>query len=107
FFQTRTGNTPWPDASWSDWSGPVWDPNEGMWVYPAPDEIVDGAGGLYPTARYFQYRFWIEDCDGFWKFPGSDYSQPQRMPQAWVSKVIVHYSPKIYPVGLPLVMKGG
>jgi hypothetical protein len=106
FFQTRTGNTPWPDASWSDWSGPVWDPNEGMWVYPAPDEIVDGAGGLYPTARYFQYRFWIEDCDGFWKFPGSDYSQPQRMPQAWVSKVIVHYSPKIYPVGLPLVMKG-
>ncbi len=105
YFQTRTGSTPWPDASWSDWIGPVWDPLVGMWVYPAPDEIVDGAGGLYPTARYFQYRFWIEDCDGLWKLPGSEYAFSQRVPQAWVSKVVVHFSPRQYPVSLPLLMK--
>jgi hypothetical protein len=106
FFQTRTGNTPWPDATWTEWTGPTFDPEEEMYVYQAPGEIVGPGGQLYPKARYFQYRVWMTDCDieGLprnWKPP---YTQ-HRLPQAWVSKVLVHYSPKIYVRALPLVVK--
>lgn len=102
FFQTRCGDTPWPDATWSDWAGPVWDSEESMWVYTAPDDIVDEEGNPYPMARYFQYRVWIEDCDGIWKPPSSN----QRYPEAWISKVVIHFSPKIYTAALPLLVKG-
>jgi len=102
FFQTRTGNTPWPDHTWNDWTGPAWDAEEGMWVYDAPAEIVDESHDLYPMARYLQYRFWIDDCEGTWKSPWTD----QRLPQAWVSKVAVHYSLKEYRAILPLIFKG-
>jgi len=100
FFQTRTGDSPWPDASWSDWTGPVWDAGEGKWIYPAPSEIVDDNRQLYPSAAYLQYRFWIVDCDGYWKLPMTQ----QRMPQAWVSKVIIHYE-ESPPMVLPLIAK--
>ena len=101
FFQTRTGSTPWPDGSWSEWTGPVWNSEMSIWGYDAPAEIVDATGGLYPEGRYFQYRFWIANCAGGWKPPWTD--QPES--PAWVSKVVVHYSPKEYPVLLPLIVK--
>jgi subtilisin family serine protease len=101
FFQTRTGATPWPDGAWSEWTGPAWNSGMGMWGYDAPAEIVDATGGLYPEARYFQYRFWIIDCDGGWKGPWTD----QDPSPAWVSKVVVHYSPKEYTALLPLIVK--
>ena len=103
FFQTRTGNTPWPDNTWSDWTGPTWNAAQGMWGYDAPAEIVGAGGALYPMARYFQYRFWITDCAGGWKPPWEN----QETPQAWVSKVVVHYSPKEYLASLPLIVKSG
>ncbi len=105
FFQTRVGNTPWPDGTWSDWTGPVWDAGEGLWIYPAPAEIVDTAHQRYPRARYLQYRVWIKAydcCDApTWKPPYLS----QRTPQVWVSKVVIHYSPKTYQIALPLVIK--
>jgi sugar lactone lactonase YvrE len=41
-FQTRTGNTAYPDKTWSDWSAPVADPR--------------GSAIQSPPGRYIQYR---------------------------------------------------
>jgi hypothetical protein len=54
-FQTRLGNTPWPDGEWTQWTGAVnWD---GDWVYDAPGQhIMDEAQNPYPRSRYIQYK---------------------------------------------------
>ncbi len=64
--QTRTGNTPWPDPSWTSWTGSRC--LGGKCYYEGPAEIVSptlaGPFGLYPESRYIQYKVEMECCEG-------------------------------------------
>jgi hypothetical protein len=64
--QTRTGNTPWPDSSWTSWTGPKC--VGGKCYYEGPAEIVSptnsGPTALYPESRYIQYKVEMECCEG-------------------------------------------
>jgi len=64
--QTRTGNTPWPDASWTSWTGSKC--VGGKCYYEGPAEIVSptlsGPTELYPESRYIQYKVEMECCEG-------------------------------------------
>lgn len=63
--QTRTGNTPWPDPSWTNWTGPKC--LGGRCYYEGPGEIVSptltGSFELYPESRYIQYKVEMECCE--------------------------------------------
>jgi len=95
-FQTRTGETPWPDSSWTEWTGPVYEAKLGKWVYDAPAPIVGPGGQLYPEARYFQYRVLLDRCD---RCDATDINVP------WVSKVLIHYQAPVQHLWLPMVIK--
>ncbi|MGQ9584351.1 MAG: CARDB domain-containing protein [Anaerolineae bacterium] len=103
--QTRTGDTPWPDASWSDWTGPVFDPEYHQWAYQAPGPVVGSDQLPYPQARYFQYKVLLFDCLGFWKptwtHEGGEWMTAYQ-PGVWVDQVRVHYQPKTWYNWLPL-----
>jgi len=103
--QTRTGDTPWPDGSWTDWTGPVFDPEYHQWVYQAPGPIVGGGQQPYPQARYFQYKVLLFDCVGIWK-PAWSHEDGRWMttfqPGVWVDRVRIHYEPKKWYNWLPL-----
>ncbi len=64
--QTRTGNTPWPDSSWTSWTGSRC--VGGRCYYEGPAEIVSptlsGPTDLYPESRYIQYKVEMECCEG-------------------------------------------
>ncbi|HDN80020.1 MAG TPA: peptidase S8, partial [Chloroflexi bacterium] len=94
-FQTRTGDTPWPDDSWTEWTGPKYDPEIGKWVYDGPAEIVDPNCNLYPESRYIQYRIDLRCCP--------DCGFPCNVP--CISAVKIYYEGGLSPVYLPLILK--
>ena len=62
-FQTRIGNTPWPDENWTQWAGVV--KSDGEWIYDAPGQhIVDEERNLFPQSRYIQYKARLFSCCG-------------------------------------------
>ncbi|MBC7225282.1 MAG: hypothetical protein H5T59_13590, partial [Anaerolineae bacterium] len=103
--QTRTGETPWPDDSWSEWTGPVFDPEYRQWAYQAPGPIVGADQQPYPQARYFQYKVLLFDCGNTWK-PAWSHEDGRWMtafqPGVWVDQVRIHYEPKRWYNWLPL-----
>lgn len=106
--QTRTGDTPWPDGSWSPWTGPVFDAQVHEWVYQAPGPIVGADQRPYPQARYFQYKVLLFDCNNVWKPAWSDEEgrwMTAFQPGVWVDQVRIHYEPKRWYNWLPFTTR--
>ncbi|MGC8837159.1 MAG: CARDB domain-containing protein [Anaerolineae bacterium] len=106
--QTRTGETPWPDESWSPWTGPDFDAQVHEWVYQAPGPIVGADQRPYPQARYFQYKVLLFDCSGLWKPAWSDDEDrwlTAFQPGVWVDRVRIHYEPKRWYNWLPIATR--
>jgi len=103
--QTRTGDTPWPDGSWSGWTGAVFDPQYHEWAYQAPGPIVGSDQQPYPQARYLQYKVLLFDCLDIWK-PAWSHADGRWLttfqPGVWVDQVRIHYAPKQWYTWLPL-----
>jgi len=91
-FQTRMGNTPWPDEHWTQWTGAV--EQDGERVYDAPGQhIVDEAGNPFPRYRYIQYKARLVSCAGSGASP-------------YLYSVTLYHNHPVYRTFLPLIWRG-
>lgn len=90
--QTRTGNTSYPDASWSNWS------NE-FEALTAEDAEQKGVVTSSPTARYIQVKANLYTKDTF--SPSADGGRFGLTPILHGLEVVASYETDIQPTGIP------